>query len=110
MRTVIYVALLLLYVGWWYIKCSEDHDKRKFYATRERLLKIVEEKYIDAGSVVELPAYGSKKIYNAETDKEEFEFIEWANDGRWRRIFITLDGEYVIQFPWKEDRRRNDDE
>ena len=85
-----------------WLRSTEEREKNRFYSRRDKLLKVVENNAAP-GSIIEMPSYKySRRIYNAETGKEEMPFTEYADDGRRRDIFVSIDGKDVRVFPWKK--------
>ena len=93
------VSIILWSLNLW-ARRADKIEKRRFYATRDALLDVVLN-HAQRDSGIQLPTINSQRVYNAERDKEELVFVEYASDGRTRDIYVTLDGEYIHLSPWK---------
>ena len=105
MKTLFWCAVILLIITRGIMRICDDLPKKRFDARCEALLREVT-KHIQAGSVVELPRFSSRKVYNAETGKQELVYTEYAYDGRCRDIFISINGKDIKVMPWRTREKR----
>ena len=105
MTTFLWCAIGVLSILGIWLRHTEEREKKRFYSVRDKLLKVVE-KRINAGSVVEMPVYGSNEIIDCATGMKELKFTEITCKGCWRDIYVTIDGKKITTFKWQEPERR----
>ncbi len=109
MTTFLWCAICVLSIFSIWLRHTEEKEKKQFYSVRDRLLKVAE-KHMNAGSVVEMPVYGTNEIIDCATGAKEYRFTEITCKGYWRDIYVTIDGKNVTVFKWQEPERRRKSE